>query len=280
MRQKAIKVIGYLIGYGVIIPPITLGVCVAARRSPVPMVATQETDLPPTQETDLPENDSYTPVIENYLSLNFCPIKQDFLYNTAKQFPVKKFNGWGICSANFSVLYACRINKSRFAICPGAGYSSLSYKSSSRKSDGKDVYKRFKKTNKSFTDCQDIVEEGDLSKINGAMLEVRYFDLLFRLRFNSVIDEPKEGVHLWAGLKMSFFGSAKQCIEGESKYEEVINTKCSVTLGRPVAVACQFGMGYKFVGIMGEYYLTPLFGAQKGPSGFHPFSIGLYLDLL
>ncbi|WP_339043905.1 hypothetical protein [Cardinium endosymbiont of Tipula unca] len=242
-----------------------------------------------TQEV-VPVDDAYVSPIENYFSLTAEFLGMDYLLNQANPapLPVKKIDFWCMFRANTAILYAIRINQSRFAFCAGIGRSSLSYSfPPTTHSGGEKTYKTLKRASKSHTACQQIdnvIQLGDGTEITESSFTISYFDVLLRFRFNSVLNEPKEGFHTWLGMKFGFrVGSSTTIGYSEHGESGASLVRCgSFNLNR-THIAIQAGLGYGRFGLTGAYGLNPLFDKGQGPNSsdvVRPLSIGFYVDLL
>lgn len=239
-------------------------------------------------ELDPTESDTYLPVVENYPILAFELLGMDYLYNqdsnsSSAFHTMKKFDWSGLFRYNGAVLYAIRMNKSRFAFCPGVGWSTLYYAFAGKKDGDEIVYPTLVKKSSSLTECEEP-DKPDGMQLSYSAIKIPFFDLLFRLRFNSVLDEPKEGFHGWLGIKLGFRLNASTTIEYDHYNDKAASLvrKADFNL-KSYAWALQAGVGYHRFGLTGAYYLTSLFQDKQGPAhsdSLKPFSIGIYVDLL
>ncbi|TSJ80525.1 outer membrane beta-barrel protein [Cardinium endosymbiont of Dermatophagoides farinae] len=196
---------------------------------------------------------------------------------------MKKIDWNSLLRKDMAFVYAIRINQSRFALCPGIGWSSLFYPFAGEKRGDETAYPTLKRKTKSHTDCEDLDNTSD-KKYAYSAIKISFIDLLLRLRFNSVLDDPKAGFHTWLGVKFGFRRSASTIVE----YKEFGDSAAScVEEGsfnlKPYAWAFQAGVGYGRFGLTGAFYCTSLFEEKQGPSGsdsLKPFSLGIYVDLL
>ncbi|ROT47316.1 outer membrane beta-barrel protein [Candidatus Cardinium hertigii] len=255
-----------------------------------PNVHTQEALI---QKDAAKGDDSYTPLITNYYSC-MIDFPLDFLVNLDNgkpPLPVEKFSLACLAhSPNIAFTYGMRIHTSRFAICPGIGCSSLKYSFKGHKSGEEMIFPALKRVKKDDTECSDIDPAADLhvadteakAKVSSSTFSVSYFDILLRLRFNSVLDEPKDGFYVWLGGKLGIRIDASSSITF-SKYDEssVLSSTEYYNLRRYVW-GVQLGMGYHRFGLTAGYSFNSLFEDGQGPSGtnrIRPLSIGVQLDL-
>ena len=232
--------------------------------------------------------DSYLTLVENYCSLIFESLKMDYLYNlNAKNpsgFPVVKKLDWStLFRKNWVFLYGIRLNQSRFAVCVGVGFSNLYYAFAGEKRGQDTIYKKLKRVTENDVIFEDL-NNNPGRKVYRSTLKISFFDFLVRLRFNSVLEAPKEGFHGWLGFKLGLRSSAKM----KYNYKEYDDSgACSATSGTFNLNACapvlQVGMGYHRFGFVGGIHFRPLFQKNKSPAGsdsLRPFSFGMYIDLL
>lgn len=241
-----------------------------------------------TQETPA---DIYVPLVQNYPSFTVEFLRMDYLCNLDSKASgsfhnMKKFDWHSLYRGNGAILYAIRINKSRFAFCPGIGWSSLYYVFAGREDKGNGngkVYQRLKRESKSSTKCEDIGNKPDREVLRSAV-KIPFIDLLLRLRFNSVLEDPKAGFHAWLGAKFGLHRSASMMIDykeyGELGASSVYEGSFSL---KAYAWAFQAGIGYHRFGVTGGFQLTSLFKKGEGPvnsDSLRPFSFGIYVDLI
>ncbi|MGI2298509.1 hypothetical protein ACRRVB_01715 [Candidatus Cardinium hertigii] len=239
-------------------------------------------------DTEVDQSDTYLSLVENYFSFLYEPLKMDYLYDVnsknSLKFPsVKKIDWSAFFRNNGAFLYGIRINQSRFALCVGLGWSSLYYSFIGEKHGGDTIYKELKRVSDSDASFQDLPNIPG-RKVFCSTLNIPFFDVLLRLRFNSVLEAPKEGFHGWLGLKFGL----RQRAAMKYYYEEYNDSGASlVTNGNfnllPYACVLQAGMGYHRFGFTGGIHLTPLFQKNKGPDGSDSrrlFSLGIYVDLM
>ncbi|CAH2560032.1 hypothetical protein [Cardinium endosymbiont of Oedothorax gibbosus] len=231
--------------------------------------------------------DTYVPLIENYPSFMVEPLRMDYVYNLgsdqSKPFDkVRKFDWHSLLRGNVALLYAIRINQSRFAFCPGIGWSTLYYAFALEHKDGKMTCPTLERESESQTIDKYLENDADKKFIYSAF-KISFVDLLLRLRFNSVLDEPKAGFHAWLGVKLGIRRSAFTIVD----YKEYGHTgalKCKGDFNfKPWAFAVQAGVGYHRFGLVGGFHLTPLFRQNQGPphsDSLRPFSFGIYIDLV
>ncbi|TDG95449.1 outer membrane beta-barrel protein [Cardinium endosymbiont of Culicoides punctatus] len=239
-------------------------------------------------QENLPMSDAYVPPIENYFSCTSELLGMDYLLHqgSSAPIPVKKFDFSGLFRHNIAFLYAIRINQSRFAFCPGVGFSSLKYYfDHMANSSGKKIYKTLTRVGEKRTECKQIDETqliGNDGEVTGSQFNISYFDVMFRVRFNSVLDEPKEGFHVWLGMKLGFRIGATTTID-YSEYNETgasLVRSGSFNLSR-AHLSWQGGLGYSRFGLIVTHGLSSLFDENRGPdNAIRPLSVGLYIDLL
>lgn len=205
-------------------------------------------------------------------------VKEDVLHR------MKKFDWGNLLHGNAAFLYAIRLHQSRFAFCFGVGWSNLQYAFPSKEdTSGEVTYATLKKVSENKTEC---VEKNSRKgkKISYSRFEIPYIDLLARIRYNSVLDDPKQGFHGWLGFKLGFRRRAATTI-GYREYDDPSASESHKGYfdTRLCAIGVQLGIGYYRFGLTGGLQLTPLFVKDKGPkdsNGLKPFSFGVYLDLL
>ncbi|MGI2257607.1 hypothetical protein ACRRVD_03660 [Candidatus Cardinium hertigii] len=239
-------------------------------------------------DTEVDQPDSYLPLVQNYFSFVYEPLKMDYLYDrnseNSSKFPnTKKIDWTALFRNNTAFLYAIRLNKSRFALCIGGGCSSLYYSFIGEKRNQDIIYKELKRVSESDASFQDL-DNTSGRKVSDSILNIPFFDFLVRLRFNSVLEAPKEGFHGWLGLKLGLRKRAamKYCYKEYNDSGASLVTNGTFNL-KPFACAFQTGMGYHRFGFTGGIHLTPLFEKNKGPDdsdSLRPFSFGIYVDLM
>ncbi|MCT4696991.1 MAG: hypothetical protein V3581_02390 [Candidatus Cardinium sp.] len=236
-------------------------------------------------------SDAYLPLVQNYPSFMLELLRMDYLYNldSNQSIPfhsMKKFNWSGLLRGNGAMLYAIRLNQSRFAFCAGLGWSTLHYAfagTEGQDRDGKPVYPRLIRRSESRTLCEEM-EHKQGKTILGTALKIPFIDFLFRLRFNSVLDDPKAGFHTWLGVRLGFRRRASMLID----YKEYSDSGASLVEHayfnlKKYAFGFQVGIGYSRFGVTGGFHLTPLFEKNQGPdhaNSLRPFSFGMYVDLI
>ncbi|WP_419241011.1 hypothetical protein [Cardinium endosymbiont of Nabis limbatus] len=235
------------------------------------------------------QSDTYLPSVENYSSFSFEFLKMDYLYNMGKVpsdflhfHNMKKFDWHGLLRGNGTFVHAIRINQSRFAFCLGIGWSTLYYAFAGQKDNDEVTYPRLKR-GESKTDCEEVKNE-DAKKVSYSAVKIPFIDLLFRLRFNSVLEDPKAGFHTWLGLKVGFRQRATQVMNykeyDDSGASSIHNSYFNLKL---LACGLQAGVGYGRFGLTGGFNLTSLFKEKKGPDysdSLRPFSFSVYVDLI
>ncbi|WP_162790020.1 hypothetical protein [Cardinium endosymbiont of Sogatella furcifera] len=236
-------------------------------------------------------SDAYLPLVQNYPSLMLELLRMDYLYNLSSNQSIpfhsmKKLNWSGLLRGNGAMLYAIRLNQSRFAFCAGVGWSTLHYAfagTEGQDGEGKRVYPRLTRKSESRTVCE-AMEHEQGKTILGAALNIPFIDLLLRLRFNSVLDDPKAGFHTWLGVKLGLRRRASMLID----YKEYSDSGTSSVEHayfnlKHYAWGFQAGIGYSRFGLTGGFHLTPLFEKNQGPDhadSLRPFSFGIYVDLI
>lgn len=239
-------------------------------------------------DTEVDQPDTYLPVVQNYFSFIYEPLKMDYLYDSnsknSPKFPSTKKIDWAaLFPNNGAFLYDIRLNQSRFALCVGIGWSSLYYSFVGEKRGKDTIYKELKRVSESDVSFQDI-DNTPGKQVYRSTLNIPFFDFLVRIRFNSVLEAPKEGFHSWFGLKLGL----RKLPAMKYYYKEYNDSGASlVTNGsfnlKSFACVFQTGMGYHRFGFTGGIHLTPLFEKNKGPDGSDsnsPFSFGIYVDLM
>lgn len=252
--------------------------------------ATDSVGAPVVEEQEN-QSDTYIPLVQNYPSFTVEFLGMDYLYNldpklSVKFHNMKKFDWSGLFRGNGAILYAIRLNQSRFAFCPGIGWSTLYYAFAGREDSGSDhgrIYPKLKRASESRTECEDIKHKQGRAVL-GSALKIPFIDCLLRFRFNSVLEDPKAGFHAWLGVKFGFRRRPSMIINyrayNDSGASSVDNGHFNL---RRYALGIQAGVGYSRFGLIGGFHLTPLFEAGQGPShsdALRPFSIGLYIDLI
>lgn len=241
-------------------------------------------------QTIVPADEAYVSPIENYFSLTAEFFGMDYLLRQSNPdtLPVKKFDFWAMLRANTAILYAIRINQSRFAFCSGVGRSSLTYYfAPTTNASGDKTYKTLKRVGKDRTACQQIdnvTQLGDGTEVTESSMSISYFDILLRFRFNSVLNEPKEGFHTWLGVKLGFRVGSSTTIGYSEHGESGGSLVChgGFNLNR-TQLAIQAALGYSRFGLMATYGCFSLFDKGKGPKlsdAVRPLSVGVYVDLL
>lgn len=239
------------------------------------------------QETQ-PDTDTYLPPVQNYPSFTVEWLRMDYLYNLGSKQSVpfhkmKKMDWRSLFRGNGTLLYAIRINQSRFAFCPGIGWSTLYYAFAGENRGGEMIYPTLKRVSESHTDCQDL-ENKSGRKNSYSAVKISFFDFLLRLRFNSVLHEPKAGFHAWLGVKLGIRRSASTIIHYKEYGDAGASSVCESHFNLdPCAFGVQAGVGYHRFGLVGGFHLKPLFKQNQGPSNsdsFRPFSFGIYIDLI
>ncbi|WP_041546061.1 hypothetical protein [Cardinium endosymbiont of Encarsia pergandiella] len=266
----------------------------AGNAAPTPIdteISQPDTSAPDADpmDTESYQPDTYLPLVENYFSFIFELLKMDYLYDlnsiNPSRFPaVKKLDWSALLRSDGAFLYGIRLNQSRFALCVGGGWSNLYYSFVGEKR-GKDtiIYKKLKRVSENDVSFKDLKNTSG-RKVYRSTLKIPFLDFLVRLRFNSVLEAPKEGFHGWLGFKLGLRCDANM----EYKYEEYNNSGASsVTNGNfnlnRCACVLQVGVGYHRFGFTGGMHLTPLFQKDKGPDGsdsLRPFSFSIYVDLI
>ncbi|WP_243017913.1 MULTISPECIES: hypothetical protein [Candidatus Cardinium] len=248
-------------------------------------------DFPSPTVVDTPEQtepDTYLPPIENYPSLMIELLKADFLYSldSTLSIPfqkVKKLDWSSLLRKNGAFLYSIRINKSRFALSLGCGWSTLYYAFTGRQEGGDTIYMTLKRSDVSRTDCEDLVNEAG-KKYAYSAINIPFIDFLFRLRFNSVLHEPKAGFHGWLGGKVGVRRPASTITHYEEYKDPGASSVCEGNFNlKRLAFGIQAGIGYHRFGLVGGFNLTPLFEGKEGPVNAHrlrPFSLAIYVDLI
>lgn len=278
MNTKALRLLLLLAAW-----PVTDAV---SASSPTPI---NEAHFPVVDDTQETAYDTYESPVSNYASFTIEFLGMDYVLDldrhTSAPLPLRKFDWGQVLRSNFALLYAIRVHQSRFAFCPGVGFSTLCYSFSAQKSGEGTIYKTLKRTGSKRTESQDIdtvAQLGRDAKVSSSCFKVPYIDFLLRMRFNSVLDEPKQGFHTWLGIKFSYRMFAKTIIE-YSEYDDsgsVVERKGSFNL-YPFAFGLQGAMGYNRFGLAGGYNFTPLFVKNQGPdncNAIRPFYIGIYFD--
>ena len=246
---------------------------------------------PAAMDTSETEPDTYLPPVENYLNFTVDLLRMDYLYNldskvSVKFHSMKKVNWHGLFHKNGAILYAIRLNQSRFALCPGIGWSNLYYAFAGTEDKGNDnerVYPRLKRESELRTECKDL-DNKQGRVVSGSAVKIPFIDVLLRLRFNSVLHDPKAGFHTWLGVKFGWRQGASMIIDykeynesGASKvYDGHFNLK-------PYAFGVQAGVGYGRFGFTGGFHFTSLFKQNQGPTHsdlLKPFSFSIYVDLI
>ncbi|HLP35089.1 MAG TPA: hypothetical protein VK133_03815 [Amoebophilaceae bacterium] len=255
-------------------------------------IATEAVDTSLSDDpSQLPEEeviDTYVPLIGNYPLFFIEALGSDWLHQAnAVVLPVKQFDFPSLFHGNIALLYGIRLGKSRFALCPGVGYSNLEYAFAGKKAGGNTVHKTLKRERKDRTECQDIDTDAQLgaeTTVTRSTCTIPYIDVLLRFRFNSVIDDPQGGFHFWLGAKFGI----RMNVTTQIHYTEYDTSSGSLTrVGsfnmNPVAFGPQAGLGYQRFGLSGGYTFTSLFKEDQGPNGsnkVHPFGWCIYLNLL
>lgn len=240
------------------------------------------------QATESEQDTFLLPPIGNYISFLAQPLKLDYLYNTDSTKSIgfdhmKPINWPSLLRANFSLLYAIRINQSRFAFCVGVGRSTLEYAFRPDKVAGATAYKTLKKKAEKETECIDLKDKPG-RELLGSTINIPFWDIIFRLRYNTVLHAPKEGFNAWLGCKFGMRTSASTTIA----YKEYNNKGAYKTSSGDFdldssSFELQLGLGYHRFGLMGGLQLTPLFKQNQGPSNANllkPFSFSIYIDLV
>lgn len=239
-------------------------------------------------EPDTTQPDTYIPLVQNYLSCILEPLRVDYLYNIDSSVSVpfhsmKKIDWRSLLRGDVAMLYAMRINQSRFAFCLGLGWSTLHYVFASKNDGDQVIYPTLKRQSEVRTDCEDL--ENKLGRtVLRSTLKIPFMDALFRIRFNSVLEDPKEGFHTWFGVKVGLRRRATTIVD----YQEYNDTGASSVYNshfnlKPYDVACQAGIGYCRFGLTGGVHLTPLFKQNEGPihsDNLRSFSFSIYVDLV
>ncbi|MBX9890588.1 MAG: hypothetical protein K2X94_04935 [Amoebophilaceae bacterium] len=244
--------------------------------------AQSETQAQPSESLD-----TYIPLIENYYSLITDFVGMDYLHQSETlTVPIKLFDFSNLLRRNIALLYAIRIKKSRFACCVGMGLSSLSYVFSPEKKGDEFVYKTLIRKGAKETGCEAIDPNNHLgngqAKVHRSIFTVPYGDFLLRLRFNSILDDPKLGFYGWVGAKISFRMNALTKIYYK-EYDEAgacLERSGAFNLNK-LLVWLQAGLGYHRFGIVGGYSFSSLFKEDYGPSKqdpINPWSIGICID--
>lgn len=238
----------------------------------------------------VPADETYVSPVENYFSLTAEFFGMDYLLRQPDPapLPVKQFDFWAMLRANTAILYAIRINQSRFAFCSGVGRSSLTYYfAPTTNASGEKTYKTLERLSKDRTACKHIdnrMQLGDGTEVAESSMSISYFDILLRFKFNSVLNEPKEGFHTWLGVKLGFRVGSSTTI-GYSEHGESSGSLVrhgSFNLNR-TQLAVQAALGYSRFGLMATYGCFSLFDEGKGPNSsdsIRPLSVGVYVDLL
>ncbi len=243
----------------------------------------------PSQLSEEEVVDTYVPLIENYPLFSIEILRGDWLHQPASSvvLPVKQFDFSSIFHGNVVLLYGIRLGKSRFALCPGIGYSSLQYAFAGKKAGGDILYKTLKRERKDRTECQDIdanTQLGEGTTVMRSTCTIPYFDILLRSRFNSVLDEPQGGFHFWLGVKLGIRMNVMTKIH-YTEYDAsdgFLIRSGSFNMKR-FACGAQAGLGYHRFGLNGGYTWMSLFEKQQGPNGSNavcPFGLGIYVNLL
>ncbi|MDD9139883.1 MAG: hypothetical protein NQ127_03040 [Candidatus Cardinium sp.] len=237
-------------------------------------------------------SDTYQPIIEQrYFVFVLELLKKDWLHQSGnsslsiERWSWRDFMRWPAPS----LLYAVRIKKSRFAIGGGIGLSTLQY---SFKSDKKENYTLRKKgknnTGYGAIDSEDLGGDNwgliQPSAVKYSQWNVFYMDLLLGMRFNSVLEQSREGVHVWLGGKLGVRLASATAI-GYEAHDAIssLYRNNDFNLNR-FAFSGQIGIGYRFVGLIGSYTFTPLFsdGVLRKRDGttygaIKPCSVSFYL---
>lgn len=239
-------------------------------------------------EPDTTQPDTYIPLVQNYFSFILEPLGVDYLYNKDSSVSgpfhsMKKIDWRSLLYGDGAILYAIRINKSRFAFCPGLGWSTLHYVFASKNDGDQMIYPTLKRQSEVRTDCQDL--ENKLGRtVLRSTLKIPFIDLLLRIRFNSVLEDPKEGFHTWLGVKFGLCRRATTVVDyqeyNDAGASSVYNSHFNL---KSYAWAFQAGIGYYRFGLTGGLHLTPLFEQNQGPihsDNLRPFSFSIYVDLV
>lgn len=236
-------------------------------------------------------SDVYLPLVQNYPSFTLELLRLDYLYNISSNQSIpfhnmKKIDWHSLLRGNGAMLYAMRLDQSRFAFCAGLGWSTLHYAfagTEAPSNDGERVYSKLTRQLESHTVCEEI-EHKDGRTILGSALKIPFIDLLFRLRFNSVLDDPKAEFHTWLGVKLGLRRRASMLVDyKEYKDAGASSIENSCFNLKAYAWGVQAGIGYSRFGLTGGFHLTPLFEKNQGPShsdSLRPFSFGIYVDLI
>ncbi len=246
-------------------------------------------DNPPSSVVGIKEHqpDTYLPLVQNYPSFMVDFLRMDYLYNLDSTKPIKfhsmkKVDWRGLLRGNVAVLYGIRINRSRFAFCPGIGWSTLHYAFTGKNKGDQAVYPTLKRDSEFRTECEDM-DNSPGKTVSHSAFNINFIDILFRLRFNTVLEDPKVGFHAWLGVKLGLRYSASTTID----YKEYGSPASFIYNGHfnlsSYAIGFQTGVGYSRFGVTGGFHCTPLFKDKEGPAHanlLRSYSFGIYVDLV
>ena len=191
--------------------------------------------------------------------------------------------------ANSHLYYGIRINKSRFAFCPGVAYESACYvlPGERRKHGEKTHYKYHGFSNKTsnkiiLKDARELVPEHEnIDEVIRSTAKINYLVGLLEFRFNTVLDEPKEGFWLAGGMRFGMPTNTTTTIQYK-RHGNVEKTTSNLNL--PINKwlwGIQGRLGYNRFGVCYKHTFSPLFEDKKGPSSTttKPWSISFCIDL-
>lgn len=225
--------------------------------------------------------DNITPVIENYTSFIFewgsCAC---FLNQPEKdKLPVYNFNWKALFTPNIAFLYAIRLNKSRSAFCLGFGYSTIAYafpiyndESYTLSKDG-NCWKSLNKSDKG------IFEGESVSLFRSSTLKISYIDTLLGFRFNTCLEDPKQGFFVWVGTKLGCLLNVGTTIKYYANGQNRTLYRGGFDNIGKVTCFGEVGLGYNRFGIKVGYNFIDMF-LKSDLSSIRPLCVNVYVDLV
>lgn len=176
---------------------------------------------------------------------------------------------WFSRSYGFYFMYDLLIKKSRFSVAPGLGFGiSNVFTSKGLVEDTTSTY--FADFNTAYG-----VENDDVKKHK---LSTAFIDIPVELRFRAKPDKRNKSFKLAIGFKggVLFDSHTKMKYETDRDKPRVVKVKNYVDLSR-FRYGPTFRIGYGAFNVFGFYSLGELF-KEDGPSGIHPFTVGISIN--